>query len=817
MRRIVCLALCTLIVLNLPAQQNFISAASISTLTDNPDAPTGMVEGRITTLDGQPAVGVTIALKGTNRATATDETGYFRLGGIREGAYTLEVSMVGLQPQARVVEVKKDKPATVALQLAEDTKQLASVVVRAAKTINQRPIEIGKAPIDPMDLPQSLTLIGQSVIRDQQAQRLSDVIKNVNGVYLSTARASTQEAFSARGYSFSSSNLFKNGARVNSGAMPEMSSLERVEVLKGSAAILYGQVAPGGIVNMVTKQPKFKQGGEVSFRAGSYQLYKPTFDVYGPLNGSIAYRVNGTFESAKSYRDVVSSERYYVNPSLLFKLGNRTELVLEGDYLKHDFTPDFGIGSLDNTKIPDLPRNTFLGTPWQYARTQQATATASVKHHLNDNWQLNSILSYQNYTRDYFSTERIQAAANGDWTRPLGRTYTDEDYYTAQVNLTGEFTTGKLHHTLLAGADADRYLTSNYTYKIAQAAGLPANSYDKINILNPGKYTARTDMPATERTNRINLPVDKGGIYVQDLVKLSSKFNLLAGARWSYVYSDRPDTTVLATGANKTGVTKYDAAFSPRLGLVYKPTETTSFFVSYANSFSVNTGVDIDGNTLDPSLIDQYEAGIKNEFFNGKLSANLTAYRIKNNNLAQTAPFLKDGVTPNNNTAIKALVGETTSDGVELDLAGHPTAGLDLMAGYSYNFMRYTKTPDAKGNYIEGERLVTTPAHTANGSVFYTFHQSTLKGLKVGASAFYTGKRYGGWNNTIGQAQNYNRLIPVEAFTTIDLSAGYSFKKLSLLAKVSNLTNTYSYYLHENYSTNPIAPRQFVATVSYKL
>jgi iron complex outermembrane receptor protein len=274
---------------------------------------------------------------------------------------------------------------------------------------------------------------------------------------------------------------------------------------------------------------------------------------------------------------------------------------------------------------------------------------------------------------------------------------------------------------------------------------------------------------------------------------------------------------VLATGANKTGVTKYDAAFSPRLGLVYKPTETTSFFVSYANSFSVNTGVDIDGNTLDPSLIDQYEAGIKNEFFNGKLSANLTAYRIKNNNLAQTAPFLKDGVTPNNNTAIKALVGETTSDGVELDLAGHPTAGLDLMAGYSYNFMRYTKTPDAKGNYIEGERLVTTPAHTANGSVFYTFHQSTLKGLKVGASAFYTGKRYGGWNNTIGQAQNYNRLIPVEAFTTIDLSAGYSFKKLSLLAKVSNLANTYSYYLHENYSTNPIAPRQFVATVSYKL
>ena len=144
---------------------------------------------------------------------------------------------------------------------------------------------------------------------DQQAQRLSDVIKNVNGVYLGTARASTQENFYARGYSLSSTNLFKNGARINSGSMPEMSSLDKVEVLKGSAAILYGQVAPGGVVNMVTKQPKFNFGGEVSFRAGSYDLYKPAFDVYGPLSDNIAFRVNGTYETANSFRDVVSSER----------------------------------------------------------------------------------------------------------------------------------------------------------------------------------------------------------------------------------------------------------------------------------------------------------------------------------------------------------------------------------------------------------------------------------------------------------------------------------------------------------------------------
>jgi iron complex outermembrane receptor protein len=130
--------------------------------------------------------------------------------------------------------------------------------------------------------------------------------------------------------------------------------------------------------------------------------------------------------------------------------------------------------------------------------------------------------------------------------------------------------------------------------------------------------------------------------------------------------------------------------------------------------------------------------------------------------------------------------------------------------------MRYTKTARQKGNYVEGERLVNSPAHTANASAFYVFKNSRFKGLKIGASAFYTGDRFGGWNNTIGQAQNYSRLIPVAGFTTIDISVGYTFSKISLLAKVSNLTNTYNYYVHENYSINPIAPRQFVATASYR-
>jgi len=758
-----------------------------------------------------------VHLKGTTINTVTDESGNFIIKNVKEGVYVLQISMVGLQSQEKTITVVKDQTTSVSLTLVEDAKQLSIVVVTSAKTLNKRTVAIGKAPIDPMDLPQSIAVLGQGVIRDQQAQRLSDVIKNVNGIYLSTVRGSTQENFSGRGYSFGSNNMFKNGARINSGAMPEMSSVDRVEVLKGSAAILYGQVAPGGIVNMITKQPKFNFGGEVSMRAGSYGLYKPAFDVYGPMSSSIAYRINGTFESANSFRDVVSSERYYVNPSLLFKLGNKTELVAEGDYLKHNFTPDFGIGTLDGKIIPNVPRSRFLGATWQYAKTEQSTTTTTVRHYFTESWQINGSLSYQKYKRDYFSTERIQATADGEWTRPLGRTNTEENYYTGQVNLTGKFKTRSIEHTLLAGVDADRYITTNYNYSIAGGT-----SYDKINILDLAKYTQRTDMPTADRIRKIEAPVARNGFYIQDLIKLSNKFNVLAGIRWSSVYSDNPDSTHFSTNMKTKGKSQYDNAFSPRFGLVFKPTTTTSVFASYSNSFTVNTGTDIYGQVLDPSIIDQYELGAKNDFFNGKLSANLTLYRIKNNNLAQTAQFDKDG-NPNSNSAIKALVGETTSNGVEIDLAGHPAVGLDIMAGYSYNDMRFTKVPVAVGNYVEGERLVNTPAHTANGSVFYTFQKSALKGLKLGLSAFYVGDRNSGWNTDIskvdvstGAITYRNRLIPVDGFTTLDFTAGYTYKKVSFLAKVSNLTNTYNFYLHENYSVNPIPPTQLIGTISYK-
>ncbi len=677
-------------------------------------AQNGQLTGIVKTSDGLPAAHVYVQLKETRKGTISEEDGQYALSNIPAGKYTIIVSFVGLQTIQKTVEVISGETNTLDFSLVENETQLTEIVVTANRSVNEKLTTIGKMPVKPMDLPQAVVTIGEGVIKNQQAQRLSDVVRNVNGVYLGTARASTQETFFARGYSFSSTNMFKNGSRVNSGSMPEVSSLESVEILKGGAAILYGNVAPGGVLNMVTKKPKFDFGGEVSMRAGSFNLLKPAFDIYGPISKKIAYRVNGTFESADSYRDQVSSTRYYVNPSLLFKLGHRTELIVEGDYLKHEFTPDFGIGSLDNKIIPDLPRSTFMGTAWQYNTTNQATSSATIKHVFNNNWQLSGVASYQQFQRDYYAVERIQAKANGDWGRPLGRIDTKENFLTGQVNLNGKLKTGKVEHILLAGIDADHYLTNTYNYDIQ------GKIYDSINILDPNKFIRRTDIPVANRLTFVETPVNRFGAYVQDLISLSPKIKLLAGVRWSLQESPSATTTYLQKGDSVAkGKSQSANAFSPKIGLVYKLKPTMSLFASYSNSFSVNTGLDIYNNVLSPSIIDQYEVGMKNIFLDGKLTVNLTAYKIINNNLAQTAQFDKDGL-PNNNSNLKELTGQTTSNGVELDMMASFVKGLSVMAGYSYNNMTYTKTPDTKGSYVTGERLVNSPAHTANASAFYT-------------------------------------------------------------------------------------------------
>ena len=782
----------------------------------------GSISGTVRTSDGNPASFVTVGLTGTHKGTITADDGSYHLKNIAPGSYTLRITFVGLKPQEKAVTVAANKHTEASITLLENTSQLDEVEVTG---IRKTPT-VGKASIAPLDLPQMTGIVSRAVIENQQVSRLGDALRNISGVSLTQQRGGVSETFSARGYSIGVSgaagSLFKNGVITNSAGFPEASTLESIEVLKGSSAMLYGNVSGGLIINMVTKKPKFNFGGEVSMRYGSYNLYKPIVDLYGPLSKNLAFRIVGTYENADSFRDVVNTKRVYVNPSLLYKLGPKTTLLLEGDYLKSNLTPDNGIGSLNQNQdavIPtSIPRSRFINTNWAYSHLEQATGTLTVNHAFTNNWRLTAIGSAQGTTVSSFGAaipnNTIQA--NGDWIRTLSRAKTAENDYTGQVNLNGRFSTGSVGHQVLVGADLVGIVSSTNTFTITSNGKTVAN-YDTVNVLNPAKYTARTDIPNATALVRTTAPSVRMGVYVQDLVTLTDKLKVLLGIRWSQ--QKTAQTTLFdwqkQTETRGTTDTKVDQAFSPKVALIYQPVKTTSIFGSYANNFTINTGVDLYGQILKPSIVDQVEVGVKNEFFDGRFTANASIYRIINSNLAQMAPFKGDG-SPNTDSNVKEFTGQTTSDGVEIDLTGNLSKNLFFMAGYGYNYMRYTNTSLVKGSYIAGERLINNPAHTASATLFYTFDLPQLRGLKFGASVFYTGARYGGTNNQYGQTPEFSRLIPLTGFTTIDLSAGYTYRKISLLAKVSNITNALNYLIHDRYSIMPIPPRQFVTTVSYK-
>ncbi|RIV27759.1 TonB-dependent siderophore receptor [Fibrisoma montanum] len=783
---------------------------------------TGSLTGVVTTLDAKPAAFVNVALKEIRKGTITADDGSFVLKSIPSGTYTLVVTYVGLQRQEKPVTVVAGQTTTADVTLSENAAQLNEVEVTGTRQV----VTFGKANIAPLDLPQTTGIVSRVVIENQQISRLGDALKNVSGVSLTQQRGGVAETFSARGYSISiagaAGSIFKNGVISNTAGFPEASTLESVEVLKGSAALLYGNVSGGLVVNMVTKKPKFTYGGEVSMRVGSYNLLKPIVDVYGPLAKNLAFRVVGTYEKAKSYRDVVKTDRVYVNPSLLYRLGQKTTVLLQGDYLRSNLTPDNGVGSLNANQqavIPtNIPRSRFINTRWAYNNMDQTSASLTVDHAFSNTWRLNFITSAQRTDISSYGAgvPNNNIAANGDWSRSLSRAKTSELNYTGQLNLNGRFSTGPIEHQTLVGTDLVNIVSVSNAFTIT-SGGKPVVTYDRINILDPNKFEVRNDIPDATAITRTTSPSYRMGVYAQDLISLTDKIKVFAGLRWSYQKAVQPQLLDLRTNAESRSATatKYDRAFSPKVALIYQPWSTNSLFASYSNNFTLNSGVDIYGQLLRPSIVDQYEIGSKNELLGGKLSANVSVYHIVNSDFAQMAPFKLDG-SPNTDANVKEFTGETTSDGLEIDLNGNLSRNLFFIAGYGYNYMRYTQTSTVKGAPILGERLINNPAHTANATIFYTFDLPQLRGLKVGASAFYTGARNGGLNNTVGQTPEFNRLIPLSGFTTIDLTAGYTYRKISLLAKVSNITNELNYLIHDRYSIMPIPPRQFVTTVSYR-
>lgn len=813
------------------AQNNLVSTDPVIGKTDPGTAPSeifkGSVSGQIKTADGQPAASVTVSIMENGKFAVTDEQGRFSITNLKDGGYTLEITMVGLKPQSQGIEIRNGQPATVLVLLSEDAHRLTEAVVIA----NQKKLSVGKINIADLDYPQSTGTVSARVISDQQAIRLGDVVKNVPGVSLVQTRFGVNETYGARGYIIGvtggagGGSIFKNGLPTNIAGMPEAATLESVEIIKGSTAFLYGSSSGGLIVNMVTKKPRYNFGGEISMNAGSFHQYKPVVDVYGPITKNLAFRVIGSYENDRSYRDVVKVIRNYVNPSLMYKLGKNSALIVQGDYLNAQITPDPGVGLLDSGRVLTraIPRSRYQSVGWAYNNVKQGSASMEFKHIFDNKFILNASASWQNTDVDSYGVGNLNTANKvGVIARPLARAHGIEKDYASQITLEGKFTTGDIEHHFVGGADFTSVTTYTDAFNIYNPNGSVLKTYDTINLLNPSQYVQRTDVPAAVKIMETTAPSNRTGVFVQDLIGLTDHFKLFAGVRYSYQATVQTTVDSMATSSRPKSTTKGTtptttySVFSPKAGLVYEPTANTSFYASYSNSFTTNTGVDVNGNLLPASIINQYEIGAKSTFLNGRLSANASVYRIVNSNLAQQAPYLADGVTPNTNSNIKTLSGETTSDGVEVGFNGNLSRNFYFITGYSYNYARFTHSTGGKGSNIHGERLVNAPSSTANASVFYVFSSTALKGFKIGASGFYTGSRFGGYQNTIGQVVTGSRMVPLTGFTTVDLSAGYTYSNITLQAKLSNIFNTLNYLIHDNYSITPIAPRALMVTASYK-
>lgn len=679
---------------------------------------------------------------------------------------------------------------------------LKEVIITANQ--QKKAVNVGKSGINPMDLPQATAVINQATIQNQQISSVTDLLKNVNGVYIMGTTGGYQEEIASRGFSLSSSNSFKNGIRYFNGMTYETSGLEKVEFLKGSAAILYGNVSAGGILNLITKKPKFDFGGEVGFRFGSFNTIKPTFDIYGSVNKSkkIAYRINTSFEKAESFRNDVSSERYYINPSFLVKFNDKTQLLIETDYTKDRRTPDFGAGII-NYEIVDLPRNRFLGVSWGYYDSKQASATLTLSHKLSDFWSLNFVNGIRFYETDLLSNTRPNSGtngtvqSNGNWTRSIQKAESKDNYFIQQLDLTGNFATGKIQHKLLVGMDSERFKTYTTAFK-------NYNNYDTINIFENYNASSEPTIPNLEKNTLTTAPINRIGGYIQDLISFSEKWKLLAGVRYSY----QETVSDLLTYSNKTtqNTANYDDAFSPRIGLIYQPTNNHSLFASYSNSFEINTGQDDNGFTLSPSIIDQYEIGIKNKLFEERLFFNVTAYQIVNDKFYQQS--LSNG---NTYSYVKVLAGEVKSQGVEVDVVANPVKGLSILAGYSFNETKYVDSD----YFIEGSQLKYNPKNTANLNFNFNFETGKLKGLNFGLINTYFGTRYAGRPTRLLVNGDTRKLIYVKDFIQVDATLSYVCKKWAVRTKLSNVFNELSYNIHDDNSLNPIAPRNYAVSLNY--
>ncbi len=771
----------------------------------------GNIKGTLTTNDGRPAAYVTVTLGVGGKKAITDEAGTFILRNVRPGNYMLEVSLIGHETVRREVLVESGKTVVLSIVLSVSGTELSTVVVSGgrAKYANTGSDYVAKMPLKNMENPQAYSAVSSELIREQVITNYDDALKNAPGIsklWSSTGRDGDGAGYySLRGFAVQPT-LVNGLAGLTNGGL-DVANVERIEVIKGPSGTLFGGtlISYGGLINTVTKKPYETFGGEVSYTAGTYGLNRFTADVNTPLDKEKKFllRVNGAYHDESSFQDAGFRKVRFIAPSLSYKATDRLSFLLNAEFMSTESTNPTMI--FFDRGAPLLAKNlTELGYDYRRSytsnnlsiKTPTSTLQAQMVYRLSDQWTSQTVLSRSSAkSQGYYSyLYEVSQYMPGYPNIPgvFGRYISNQNGTTSttdiQQNFIGDLRIGGLRNRIIAGLD---YFSRN---SISNSTGYAANG----TITMAGDDTGILTKEHVDSTLQ-SLPADKSNLlqevysaYASDVLNLTPQLSVMASLRVDHFKNG---------GLTSTADSRYEqTALSPKFGLVYQPVlNRVSLFANYMNGFTNSAPRrQNDGSmkTLKPEQANQWEAGVKVNTVGGRVTATFSYYDIRVSNIVMEVPgqmgFYMQG-------------GKQYSKGLEADISANPVAGLNLVAGYSYNDSKVTTT-DAK-DYLDRRPEGAGPRHQANVWASYKLVAGSLKGFGIGF-----GGNYGGENMILNRATTGVFTLP--AYTVLNGSLFYQSDLVGVSLKLDNVTNKIYY---KGWSTiEPQMPRRFSASFTFK-
>ena len=598
------------------------------------------------------------------------------------------------------------------------------------------------------DIPQSIQVVPQQVIEDRNTETIIESTETVSGVVYNGGFADAPTgSVIIRG--FSQAQQFRNGFRdTDRAGLSALGTVDRVEILKGPGSVLFGNLEPGGIINVVTKQPLREPFYELSFEAGNRNFFQPRADLSGPLNEdkSVLYRLIANYQTSDSFQEFANSDIVTVAPSLAFDIGERTKLSLNYEYINYDGDPpeDYSFLLSDGSKPP---RDFYLGYPdfsFRDFTTQKFGYTFS--HEFSDRWQIrNNFSAAISDVEEAFAGPSSLVEDSFIELEASDREFTKDNYY-GNIDVLGEFDTGSVSHQVLFGFDINR-VEDSFTFDTAAVPNLDIDN-PNYDIPRPGNFAfAFADENFTTAY----------GLYLQDQIDILDNVKLLVGGRFDWISLRTEEEGIEINDQD-------DSAFSPRVGLVYQPSEQVALYTSFSRSFVQEIGSSLEGETFEPTRGTQYEIGIKTDLLENKLSATLAAYYIDKTNVTTPDPIDPD---------FSIQTGEQRSQGIELDVNGEILPGWNVTAAYALTDAEVTED----NSIPEGNRLTNVPENQASIWTTYELQQGSLAGLGFGLGLFYIGEREGDLDNSF-QLDDYLRTDAALYYRRDRLNAAINFRNL---------------------------------------